>query len=115
MTDITERIARAIYPEAWKMEPSHEAEYAKARTVLDANTAVAVMERAGISKETIGKLINGEYVAVPVDEGHAVRQFAKLIPHGDEAHKRWLEDAAEQFIRDGTVPPMLAAHKEQLS
>ena len=67
MTDITERIARAIYPEAWEMEPSHEAEYAKARTVLDANTAVAVMERAGISKETIGKLISGEYVAVPSD------------------------------------------------
>lgn len=45
-----------------------------------------------------------EETALPVARALAVRAFAVLILHGDEPHRAWLAAAAEQFIRNGTVP-----------
>lgn len=39
------------------------------------------------------------------DARAAIAQFAQLILHGDAEHRAWLAEAAEQFGRDGTVPP----------
>ena len=34
----------------------------------------------------------------------AVRAFTNLILHGDDGHQKWLEEACEQFLDDGTIP-----------
>lgn len=34
----------------------------------------------------------------------AIRTFVRAILHGDDKHRAWLLAAAEQFIKDGTVP-----------
>lgn len=33
-----------------------------------------------------------------------VSEFVELISHGDEEHRQWLRDAAEQYLQEGTVP-----------
>src|SRR5438105_4104319 len=42
-----------------------------------------------------------------------IRWFAKEIEHGDEKHRKWLRDAANSFIENGTVATRLCPCEEE--
>lgn len=44
----------------------------------------------------------------------SVRRFAQLILHGDDAHRAWLLEAAEQYIALGTVPPPAGSGRDRV-
>ena len=46
-----------------------------------------------------------ERPAISEDAAERIRDFAELILHGDDAHRAWLKEAAEAYIRGEELPP----------